>query len=506
MYQFKRFFTRGIFQSNSFKTGLLIYVMAPLISALGAFGYLSLSSIETMVEKQMQKDVELVARAIQLPLSHALEKNRMGSIQQALESVFAIGRVYSACIYDEKGIEVIRIGSAAPEPERDRLVELAAEGQRRGEYGHIANRQVFSYFVPLTSTGGQITGLLQITRKASDFRNNLQSIRIKGAIILGGLLVLLSVVVLYGHHRALGAHLERLTSTMARIAGGDRRHRFNYRGPREIVEIGKTFNRMLDSIHAAQHTILNQRRKQERLEKTLRHTEKLAAIGRLAAGTAHELGTPLSVIAGRAQRGLRDADLSDIQCQVLTAIRTEVHRMEYIIRQLLDFSRCNPLRCSAVNPARLAASAAASLADEMDTNQTRLDLTGPSDMPSIMLDPARVEQALINLLRNALQSTSAAQVCLSWEPTDSGVCYRVEDNGPGVAAPNRLKIFEPFFTTKPVGVGTGLGLPVVYAVAQTHGGLIEVHDSSMGGASFQLVLPSQTDRRPKEEADAITPT
>jgi len=138
--------------SMSFRVALLIYVVAPLIPAVGLFGYLSLSVIEKQVEKQMQKDLELVARAVQLPLSYALEKERMGSIRQALESVFAIGRVYSGYVYNKKGKEIVRLGQAEPEPERDRLIQLAADGKRRGEYSRIADRQVFSYFVPLIQT------------------------------------------------------------------------------------------------------------------------------------------------------------------------------------------------------------------------------------------------------------------------------------------------------------------------------------------------------------------
>jgi signal transduction histidine kinase len=474
---------------------LLIYVAAPLISALGLFGYLSLSSIEKQVEKQMQKDLELVARAVQLPLSYALEKNRMGSIRQALESVFAIGRVYSAYVYDKKGKEILRLGLAGPEPERDRLKLLAADGERWGEYGRIAGRQVYSYFVPLTDTGGRISGLLHLTRKESEFSNNLQSIRMKGLLSLGGLLLLLSAVVLYGHHRALGIHLGRLTSSMSLIARGERGHRFNYRGPREIIELGETFNHMLNSIDDAERTIMDHRRSQDKLEKKLRRTEKLAALGRLAAGTAHELGTPLSVIGGKAQRALRQQGLPDEQRQALAAIREEVGRMEYIIKGLLDFSRYNPLRCSATDPARLAASAVSAADLEAKASGTTIKLSGPENGAPIMLDAMRVQQALINLLRNAIQCTPAGKVRLLWQQIEKGVLFCIDDDGPGVPREIRSKIFEPFYTTKPVGKGTGLGLAVTHTVADEHGGTIEVSDSDMGGASFRFLVPPQTDDR-----------
>jgi signal transduction histidine kinase len=468
--------------SMSLRISMLIYVVLPLITAVSLFGYLSLSSIEKQVEKQMQKDLELVARAVQLPLSYALQKERMGSIQQALESVFSIGRVYSAYVYDKKGKEIVRLGQADSAPQRDRLIQLASDGERRGEYGRIADRQVFSYFAPLTTTGGQINGLLQLTRKKSDFRENLQSIRIKGAVIFGVFLLLVSIVVLYGHHRALGVHFGRLNSSMSRIARGERKHRFGCRGPKEITEIGNTFNRMLDSIDDAEQTITEHRRNQDKLKKRLHQAEKLAALGRLSAGTAHELGTPLSVISGRAQRALRDKDL----------------RMEHIINQLLDFSRRNPLRCSAVDPARIAASAAWTVEKEARKNGTTINLAGSENETPIMVDATRIQQALINLLRNAVQCTRGGKVRLGWRQKDRGLLFCVDDDGPGVPPENRSKIFEPFYTTKSVDEGTGLGLSVVHAVAEEHGGKIEVDDSEMGGASFQLLVLRQSNQREDE--------
>ncbi len=476
--------------SIRFRTALLFYVMLPMVLTVGVFGYFALNSIENQVEKQMQKDLELVARAVQLPLSYALEKKRMGSLQQSLESVFAIGRVYSAYVYDHNGKKILNLGHEEPESQRKRLSELAADGRKLGEYEQIAGRQVYSYFLPLTDTGGQINGLLQLTRKQSEFIENFHILRRNAVIVLSLLLILLSGVVLYGHHQAIGEHLGRLTKSMTKIARGDRKHRFAYSGPQEIVALGKTFNNMLNSIDDAQKTILAQRRKQDELETRLRQNEKLAALGRFAAGAAHELGTPLSTIGGRAQRVLRTKDLPDDIARVLTTIRSETARMESIIKQLLDFCRPVAPRRSSIDVSDLAQSALLVIQQEAQENRTKIKYVPSHDTATIQVDVMRVQQALGNLLRNAAQSTPGGIVCMSWHSEPEGVLFCVDDDGPGICKKDKDSIFEPFYTTKPVGKGTGLGLSVVHAVAEEHNGYVRVTDSKMGGACFQLFISS----------------
>ncbi|MDG5815608.1 ATP-binding protein [Chitinispirillales bacterium ANBcel5] len=478
----------------SFKVIMIIYIVLPLIAAVGLFSYLALASVQKHVIEQMQKDLELVARAVQLPLSHALERDRVGSMEQTLESVFSIGRVYSAYVYDESGEEIMRLGPPHPRAKSEQMNRVAGEGERYGEFGHIAGREVYSYFVPLTDMGGRVTGMLQLTRKQSDFRDHLGSIRLQGLISLGFLLIILSVVVLYGHHIAIGKHIKKLSSVMYSITEGNRKSRYTDSGPKEIVQLGETFNTMLDSIESAEKDLEKHRKKQSLLEEKLRHAQKLAALGRLAAGTAHELGTPLSVISGKAQRALRKLNLSGPQREAFHSIRDEVNRMEYIIRQLLDFSRRTPLRCSEIRPSDLISSVIDSLNE--DLKQSRTDLVVHKDSHSVAsvvkIDPIRVQQALTNLIRNAIQCSAEGNICCSWERTDEGVTFHVEDDGPGIPEEIKSKIFEPFFTTKPVGEGTGLGLSIVHTVAQEHDGTIEIGNSVLGGSLFKLYVRDQS--------------
>ncbi len=483
----------------SLRLTLVIYVITPLVLTLTLTGYLILNALERQVESQMQNDLELVARSIQLPLSHALERDREGSMLQALESAFAIGRVYSANVYDRDGNEIASAGRTDPEPEKEKLTELAAEGEKLGEYGHVAGRDVYSYFVPLTDSGGRISGLLQLTRPESDFKKDIRAIRTKGVLGLSLGLFVMSGLVLYGHHRALGKHFTRLSSSISRVARGERRHRFLAIGPKEISAIGQRFNHMLDSIESAESEIRRRRKVQEDLQTRLRQAEKLAAIGQLAAGVAHELGTPLSIVSGKAQRTLRNKQLPEDATRTLREIRQEVARMEHIIRQLLDFSRSSRLQKREVSLQQLASSAIAAAAEEAQKTGCELRLAGTNHKICIQVDPTRIEQALINLLKNALQSSSGGRVLLDWGGEGDWAWFQVEDDGPGIADEMKSKLFEPFFTTKKVGMGTGLGLAVVHGIVEDHNGSIELKKSRLGGACFRILLPNA--EKSKAESD-----
>jgi len=478
------------FNRHSLRMTLVFYVVAPLLIAAVLASYVGLRTLEATIEERMQEDIELIGRAIRVPVSRAIEAGNRGGVNRALNSVFTIHRVYGAYVYDSEGRKVAAAGIEDPIPQRTRLSQLAAEGSRKGEYGEIAGRQVYSYFLPLADSAGRINGLLQVTRRKSDIENDIGNMRMQAAGLLLVACLLLSGLVLYGHHGAVGRHLVKLAKSMARIGQGERRHRAMIEGPEEIRAVSSAMNSMLDSIEEAEREIERRSVEQMSLEARLKQAEKLAAIGRLAAGVAHELGAPLSIIHGKAQRALRNVDIPAPFRTTLEQIRPELRRMEHIVHQLLEFGRRDSSRKHRIAVDRLAQTSAELVKEESHDAGVVVEMGGTVPAPHVMVDPVRLEQALVNLLRNAIQATKGKGcVSLAWSATDRTAEFIVEDNGPGVTEDIRSRIFEPFFTTKPKGQGTGLGLAVVHAVAEEHGGQIEIGRSRLGGARFRLVLP-----------------
>ncbi|MFO7893333.1 MAG: HAMP domain-containing sensor histidine kinase [Longimicrobiales bacterium] len=475
------------------RTAFALYVLLPLAALGAASMWLGGRAVESAVQARLEDDVALVARAIQLPLSRALVEGEGEQLYEALGSAFRIRRVYGAYVYDESGELVAEVGLPAggvrgPEPAR-----VAEEG-RRGEYGEVGGRRVFSYFVPLTTQGGRIAGLLQVTRSRSDMEEVVGRVRVQVAGLFGGVWLLIAVLLLVAHQRVVGRHFRRLSAAMGRVESGARGERIEETGPREVVGMARSFNRMVAAVERAEREVEARRGREVELEERLRRSEKLAAIGRLAAGVAHELGTPLSVVDGTAQRLERSAEGDDGVAEASSSIRSAVRRMERIVRRLLEFG----VRAAGDRERRdaisLLVSAATAVRGEDMAREVEVVVEEPDRPVEVVVDVRRLESALTHLLRNAVQAVEAGGVVTGRVREAGGMVeFVVDDDGPGVPDDIRDQLFEPFFTTKSEGEGSGLGLPVVHAVVEEHGGEVDVGTSPAGGARFVVRIPGDAD-------------
>jgi signal transduction histidine kinase len=239
------------------------------------------------------------------------------------------------------------------------------------------------------------------------------------------------------------------------------------------------------------------KREQERMMQAAR----LADIGQLAAGVAHEINTPLASIALRAESLLRAAEDPRLQAidsfknfqRYLKTIVDEIFRCKKIISALLDFSRVRPPELRDTDLNDLTQKAADLVEHQMRLKQVQLDLRLDPELPHLRADDGQLRQAVLALLMNALDATRAGgRVSVSTERDGAaGVKLRVADDGMGIPAEVRDRIFNPFFTTKPPGQGTGLGLAVCHGVVTAHGGEIRI-DSQIGhGTAVTLTLPLQ---------------
>jgi len=224
----------------------------------------------------------------------------------------------------------------------------------------------------------------------------------------------------------------------------------------------------------------------------LMESDRLAAVGELVAGVAHEVNNPLSSISAFAQLLLRDETLTAQQRESIEIIRAETTRASQVVKDLLAFARrSEPQRA----PLDLNAVVTRSLRMrhyQFDETGVRVETELADDLPPVMGDARQLQQVCLNLLTNAVQAMSAGGGVLRVRSAREGDVVRLDviDNGPGVATHVRQHIFEPFFTTKKEGEGTGLGLSVSYGIVAAHGGAIELVESGPAGTTFRVTLPA----------------
>jgi signal transduction histidine kinase len=218
-----------------------------------------------------------------------------------------------------------------------------------------------------------------------------------------------------------------------------------------------------------------------RIEERLLHSAKLVTAGQLAAGIAHEIGTPLNIARGRAELALSRLGPDHAQAPAQQVIIDEVDRVTRLIRQLLDYVRVRPLPAEprAVDVAAAIERVATLLGPQASERGVTLAAGPPARLRAVRADPDHVQQILVNLVMNALDACprgGRVELRARSGPGDE-VILEVEDDGPGIPPEARPHVFDPFFTTKKRGQGTGLGLWVVAQLVRSHGGEIELGDA-----------------------------
>ncbi len=226
----------------------------------------------------------------------------------------------------------------------------------------------------------------------------------------------------------------------------------------------------------------------EQAHKEIVQAEKLAALGHISAGMAHEIRNPLNSISLYAQLLQADADLSVEQCEYIDKIAEEVERIDTILRKMLASSEAGGAKRERVFPAAIARKVISDYEPRMMTQQVRLQLEIAEGLPAIEVDPNELEQIFVNLISNALfEMADGGLLRISLCAGAENVILEIADSGPGIPAENISRIFDPFFTTK--DKGTGFGLSVVLRVVKGCGGRILVTNCNEGGACFRIEFP-----------------
>jgi signal transduction histidine kinase len=466
----------------------------------------------------------------------AIERLRMGSrhVESLLErgandlhDLAALARTATPrivggefTVLDAAGRSVL--GDPYPPVARRQVAELVDLARAQGEVLEIGSlwRGELVLVTPVRTRSGQ-DGFLVGRSSGEEYRARLGPLVASAAWLL---LIATGVFAGFGAwllRRRVVTPLAELADGTRRVAAGDLATRVGAQGPAELAELAGSFNRMAESLEADRAAL-------ERAQEALARGRRLASLGQLAAGVAHEVGNPVAAILGYAEMCQRDRGASERTRELAERVAEEAMRIRTLVREMLDLSRPDALQLEPVPGAELIERVAERMRPQPLLAGIELALGFEPGLPPVEVDRRRIEQIFVNLVENAAHALRSAGRVPA-RPSDTGsvdgprielaaerardparparrasdrpdeshaaertpdsVAFTVTDNGPGIDAEHLPYVFDPFFTTKDPGEGTGLGLWNAHRLAELLGGRLEVA-SQCGRTCFRLVLPA----------------
>jgi two-component system, NtrC family, sensor kinase len=488
---------------------LLLTIAVGAVMALG--GYFILRQREEIHARALHNELYAHAITLRLTLEDSYRAGRIGDAQRLIDHLSENPRVFSVILFDEEG----RVAMFSNPLEAEKIVE-SQEARRviaTGEPIEITQRrsdsEVYSVIMPVRISAAR-RGAFEISQPTDFIKAKYASARRNIALITLALFAAIIVVVLLVMRYNLLRPIKELLIGAKAIGQGDLAYRvITPWSGNEIAQLASEFNRMAESL--AKQRLAAERQAEERLalERELRHSERLASVGRLAAGVAHEMGAPLNVIKGRVEMLRERPDgPSEKRARNLDIIGAQADTIADIVRQLLTLARPFHLRREAIEPVSLIATVVELIETDAAKSGVMVEVPRNNHHCSNVVegDRALLQQSLMNICINALHAMAQGgrlliEVATEERRKNGGtfVGLRVSDTGSGIPPENLAHIFDPFFTTKEVGKGTGLGLSVARRIIEEHDGWIEAANQTEGGATFTIWLPATPgDGRPGE--------
>ena len=345
----------------------------------------------------------------------------------------------------------------------------------------VVNENYITRYTPLLNHNQEIVGILYVGARQSTYQTLVNTVaqRISLVAILTILLTFLLTTPISRRITRPLKDLHQLSRISQRVMGGDLNARVETITGGEVGQVEESFNKMLDTLQATQEQLIQ--------------SEKLASLGQLAAGVAHELNNPLSTIYLFCDLLLRTSDTQDQQKTDLETILRETQRCKNIVASLLEFARQHQVEAQELDLNRFIHTVINTEQKQKRYQEISIHTRLAPELPLIQADPGQLQAVFTNLMTNAAEAMpTGGQLAIG---TSSGprdmVTITIQDNGEGISPENQAKLFTPFFTTKPVGKGTGLGLAIVYGIVKMHRGQIHIQSEVGKGTLVTIQLPTR---------------
>ena len=468
-------------------TRLAVGLLAALIPVVSLYTYNRIRTSTKIFEHDLKRETRATELALNAAIQLDIQRSEWSDIRIVLSTISEQGM--AVAVLNKSGRLWYSLSDFPIQlpPADEVLAEVKASGS--SEFTQAANgRYWFCRIAPMGH--GPTFGYLLVAQDWTEVQHDLYR-RSVSSIGAGIVVVLLTAILIpLVARRYVSLPLAELSRRVSSLSAGEESER-ELTGD-EVTLITEEFRKLARELSVARRRVLDESERKIELERRLRHSDKLATIGTLASGLAHEIGTPLGVIRGRAEHLMRTKPDEQKLIQGLEIIINQIDRITRIVRMLLDFGRRRePIR--AISDVRSIVQRTLHLLEtEADRRNIRLVSELGREPLLVNCDIDQLQQVFVNLGMNALDAMTqggALRVSAQRRMADGREQVRLcfEDDGPGVDQEFKDRVFDPFFTTKDPGKGTGMGLAVSQSIVRDHDGEITL-ETRARGACFVVTL------------------
>lgn len=456
----------------------------------GGAGLLLLEREERELRSVAQRETLLLGRSLQVAFENAIRDRQIEDVTETLNALSRVDQSVAVFVFDQAG-ELIGASSNA---------KLSPEASRTG----LSAQQEIEPVIEFAT--GQGTELLRIGFQLEDaapfgvsavvlekplveLQRDLRTTRrgIASSTLLFVAVVALSTWFITG--RYIGRPLRRLVTNMRLVRTGDLRILPATASADEVQDTQLEFEQLVRDLDSARRRADQESEARRRMERGLQEADKLLTLGQLSAVMAHEIGSPLQILEGRARSMKKQAADPALVRRTADMIIEQSERITRIVKQLLSLNRRRPPVRKPVDAEKLVRGVVALLELEARRRDVRIEVVIEASA-NILADADQLQQVALNLLRNALDAAPRkSTIVISLGGDDEQLVLLVSDEGAGVPESARPHLFEPFFTTKAASGGTGLGLSAVLSIAREHHGRAEFVDVDAAGCRVKVTLP-----------------
>jgi len=375
----------------------------------------------------------------------------------------------------------------------------------------VVNDWYITAYEPIKNINDEIIGILYVGMLERPYIDTTNRV-IFGFAVIAILCVVLLLVILYFSTTQIINPLQKMVVATQKIAKGDLMHKLNVRSTDELGDLAQSFDKMTEELRVANHKLIEwgktlEKKVEERTEEIrkmqshLIQQEKLASLGKLAAGIAHEINNPLGGILIYSHLLLEETDKSSPKHDNLKKIVKETTRCKDIVKSLLQFARPRDPEMTLTDVNEILENSLSIMERQALFQNIKLIKKYSNDLPKIVADSAQLQQVFMNIILNgaeAMDGNGKFTIKTSLGRDKKNIHVELADTGHGIKEEDKKRLFEPFFTTKEVGKGTGLGLAISYSIIQKHEGTIKVKSQLGKGSTFTVIIPVKREIEPNE--------